>query len=159
MDGGIKGGRTRPGNSTRTPRTSLGPSAWLFRVPCMVLRALCCLPVYPPFLRSSKQTQNPFSPTHTDKLTRAVPQGQRLTRNNNKQTEKQAGWRKSGRWRVRYVKGEKWNNGWQDPGGGRKFFCLSRGREKKNDWCKEQKIRKDRITYVDNVDKLTYRVR
>jgi hypothetical protein len=71
-------------NLSRAPR--------LFRGPCMVLRALCCLPVYPPFLRSSKQTQNPFSPTHTNKLTRAVPQGQRLTRNNNKQAEnKQAG--------------------------------------------------------------------
>ncbi len=70
---------------------NLSRAPCLFRVPCMVLRALCCLPVYPPFLRSSKQTQNPFSPTHTDKLTRAVPQGQRLTRNNNKQAEKQAG--------------------------------------------------------------------
>ena len=70
---------------------NLSRAQCLFRVPCMVLRALCCLPVYPPFLRSSKQTQNPFSPTHTNKLTRAVPQGQRLTRNNNKQAEKQAG--------------------------------------------------------------------
>ncbi len=34
-------------------------------------------------------------------------------------------------------------------GGGEKNLCLSRGREKKNDWCKEQKNRKDRITYVD----------
>ncbi len=70
---------------------NLSRAPCLFRVPCMALRALCCLPVYPPFLRSSKQTQNPFSPTHTNKLTRAVPQGQRLTRNNNKQAEKQAG--------------------------------------------------------------------
>jgi hypothetical protein len=36
------------------------------------------------------------------------------------------------------------------PWGEKKFCCLSRGREKKkNDWCKEQKNQKDRITYVD----------
>ena len=30
----------------------------------------------------------------------------------------------------------------------KEIFCLSRRREKKNDWCKEQKNQKDRITYV-----------
>ena len=80
----------------------------LFRVPCMVLRALCCLPVYPPFLRSSKQTQNPFSPTHTDKLTRAVPQGQRLTHTQQQQAGREASWLKEVRKVKGRVKGEKW---------------------------------------------------
>jgi hypothetical protein len=33
----------------------------------------------------------PVQLNHTNKLTQAVPQGQRLTHNNNKQAEKQAG--------------------------------------------------------------------
>ena len=40
---------------------NLSRAPCLFRVSCMVLRVLCCLPVYPP-LRSSKQTQKPLQP-------------------------------------------------------------------------------------------------
>ncbi len=62
----------------------------LFRVPCMVLRALCCLPVYP-LLRSSKQTQRPFQSNSHGQTDTGSSAGQRLTRNNNRQAEKQAG--------------------------------------------------------------------
>jgi hypothetical protein len=74
----------------------------------MVLRALCCLPVYPPFLRSSKQTQNPFSPTHTDKLTRAVPQGKNEAHTQQQQAGREASWLKEVRKVKGRVKGEKW---------------------------------------------------
>ena len=33
----------------RAHAKNLSRAQCLFRVPCMVLRALCCLPVYPPF--------------------------------------------------------------------------------------------------------------
>ena len=81
---------------------NLSRAQCLFRVPCMVLRALCCLPVYPPFLRSGKQTHNPFSPTHTDKLTRAVPKGQTEAHTQQQQAGREASWLKE----VRKQEGE-----------------------------------------------------
>jgi hypothetical protein len=87
---------------------NLSRAPCLFRVPCMVLRALCCLPVYPPFLRSSKETQNPFSPTHTDKLTRAVPQAARTeAHTQQQQAGREASWLKEVRRVKGRVKGEK----------------------------------------------------
>ncbi len=84
----------------------------LFRVPCMVLRALCCLPVYPPFLRSSKQTQNPFSPTHTGSSARTEAHTQQ------QQAGREASWLKEVRKVKGRVKGEKMGDKTQ--GGGKK---------------------------------------
>ncbi len=50
----------------------------------------------------ANRTQNPFNPTHTNKVTQAVAHEQRLTHNNNKHAEsREARWLKE----VRKVKG------------------------------------------------------
>jgi hypothetical protein len=86
---------------------NLSRAPCLFRVPCMVLRAFCCLPVYPPFLRSSKQTQKPLQPnshgqTDTGSFTRTEAHTQQ------QQAGREASWLKEVRKVKVRVKGEKW---------------------------------------------------
>ena len=85
---------------------NLSRAQCLFRVPCMVLRVLCCLPVYPP-LRSSKQTQKPLQPnsheqTDTGSSARTEAHAQQ------QQAGREASWLKEVRKVKGRVKGEKW---------------------------------------------------
>jgi hypothetical protein len=132
--GESRGGRKGEGQGHSRECTP-GPSACA-RVQCMVLGGSCLL-----YLK-----QHTPSPTHTDELTQAVPQGRGSTHNNDKQAEKQAGWRKSGRWkgskRRRKVK--------SDRQGVRGELKQILGFEKnENDWWEGKKEQKDLITYVD----------
>ncbi len=77
---------------------------------CIVLRVCALLTFVPSQLTGSTwQTHSPLQsnsqPANWHKQLREAE----ATHNNNKQAEKQAGWRKSGRWKVkRVVKSEKW---------------------------------------------------
>ena len=84
---------------------NLSRAQCLFRVPCMVLRALCCLPVYPP-LRSSKQTQRPFqSNSHGQTDTGSSARTEADTQQ--QQAGREASWLKEVRKVKGRVKGEK----------------------------------------------------
>ena len=84
---------------------NLSRAQCLFRVPCMVLRALCCLPVYPP-LRSSKQTQRPFqSNSHGQTDTGSSARTEAHTQQ--QQAGREASWLKEVRKVKGRVKGEK----------------------------------------------------
>ncbi len=85
---------------------NLSRAQCLFRVPCMVLRALCCLPAYPPFLRSSKQTQKPFQPnSHGQTDTGSSARTEAHTQQ--QQAGREASWLKEVRKMKGRVKGEK----------------------------------------------------
>ena len=106
---GKEGGGKRGKDKAREPDAhvkNLSRAPCLFRVPCMVLRVLCCLPVYPP-LRSSKQTQKPLQPnsheqTDTGSSARTEAHAQQ------QQAGREASWLKDVRKVKRVGESEKW---------------------------------------------------
>jgi hypothetical protein len=108
----------------------------------MVLRALCCLPVYPPVLRSSKQTQKPLQPnSHGQTDTGSSARTEAHTQQ--QQAGREASWLKEVRKVKGRVKGEKWKQWVTRPRGGEKrFLSVSRTREKKTIGAKNRKIEK-----------------